>query len=71
LLSSPAIAIAVGFLMPIIIACTLGTTLHYFNWPRDAVFGYWLVSLCSASCSASGLISLAAGTWYYIRSKES
>lgn len=67
LVSSPAFAIVLGFPTPIIILITLSITTFYLHWFRDNECGIWYVAIATAA----GLISLAAGTWYFLKSRES
>jgi hypothetical protein len=67
LLSSPAIAIALGFIMPFLILFTISATNYFFNFPKENTIGYWSCSIFAVA----GLISLVAGTWHFLRSKES
>jgi ABC-type transport system involved in multi-copper enzyme maturation permease subunit len=67
LFQSTIAAIVFGLLPAIPIANTLTLTREYLHWPDSNIaFLCWYVALTSAV----GLISLVAGTWYFIRSKE-
>ena len=67
LLPSSISAIVFGFLSPAVISCILSASTHYFHWPKPSEFGHWTIALDIAV----GLISLIAGTCYFLRSKES
>jgi ABC-type transport system involved in multi-copper enzyme maturation permease subunit len=68
LMTSPVAAIVFGFFPPFFIGCGLRITSFYLNWPRtDNEFTHWFI----AFITAAGLISLVAGTWHFIKSKES
>lgn len=67
LLSSTISAIVFGWLLPFFILCALSTCEYYFKWPGPHERDYWYLGLNVAV----GLSSLVAGTWYYLRSKES
>jgi ABC-type transport system involved in multi-copper enzyme maturation permease subunit len=66
LLPSAISAIVFGWLSPFFLLCILSICAYYFNWPSRLEFGYWFIGL-SVSL---GFISLVAGTWYFLRSKE-
>jgi ABC-type transport system involved in multi-copper enzyme maturation permease subunit len=67
LLSSSVNSIVLGLLPPIFIGITLSITSHFLHWPRIMEVPYWYIVFVTAA----GLISLMAGTWHFIRSKES
>jgi len=67
LFPSPVPAIVFGILSPICIFYGLSMTAFYFHWPVDSTIQYWY----TAFNITAGLISLVAGTWHFIRSKES
>jgi ABC-type transport system involved in multi-copper enzyme maturation permease subunit len=63
---SPISAIVFGVLSPFFIALALSLYRYYFNPSPRGLEHYWL-----ALNIMVGLISLVAGTWYFLRSKES
>ncbi len=67
LLSSPAISIALGLLSPFIIGISLAGSLYVFHLLSEDMYGVLFIALNIVV----GLISLIAGTWYFVRSKES
>ena len=71
LLSSPAIAIVLGFITPFFIGSSIVGILYLFNCkqfePDSNVFKLVYI----VSCGIVGLLSLIAGTWHFLRSKES
>jgi ABC-type transport system involved in multi-copper enzyme maturation permease subunit len=67
LITNSVAAIVFGLLPPGIIACGLSITSEYLHWPRNEAYPYWY----TAFVAAAGLISLIAGTWHFIMSKES
>jgi ABC-type transport system involved in multi-copper enzyme maturation permease subunit len=67
LLTNPVAAIVFGLCPPLFIGCVLGYTSEYLHWPRIIEVPYWYIVFVTAA----GLISLVAGTWHFIRSKES
>ncbi len=67
LLPSTISAIVFGLLAPFFNACILIAIHYYFNWLSPFEFAYWFLALDIAV----GLISLVAGTWYFLKSKES
>ena len=66
LLTSPVAAIVFGLFPPLFIVSGLGITSFYLNWPGNNE-EYWYIVFVTAA----GLISLVAGTWHFLRSKES
>ena len=66
LLSGPVAAIVFGLFPPLFIVSGLGITSFYLNWPGNNE-EYWYIVFVTAA----GLISLVAGTWHFLRSKES
>jgi ABC-type transport system involved in multi-copper enzyme maturation permease subunit len=67
MLTSAVPSIVLGFLMPVIIGLILNVTHEYLHWPDNKSYTYWYIGVASAL----GLISLAAGTWCFLRRKES
>jgi ABC-type transport system involved in multi-copper enzyme maturation permease subunit len=68
LLTSPVAAIVFGFFPLFFIGCGLRITSFLLKWPiNDIAFTNWYI----AFITAAGLISLVAGTWHFLRSKES
>lgn len=66
--SSSVVSIVFGLLPPMFIGFTLGMSCRYFKWPHDNIeLPFWYIAINFVT----GLLSLVAGTWYFIRSKES
>jgi hypothetical protein len=59
--------IVLGFLVPVIIGLILNMTNYYLHWPDNNSYLYWYIGFSTAT----GLISLVAGTWCFLRRKES
>src|SRR3972149_2123381 len=67
LLSSPVYAIVFGTIMPFLIIFALALSAYFFNWSEMEYLWIWYITICSGL----GILSLLAGTWHFIRSKES
>ncbi len=67
LLSSSVAAIVFGLLPPFFIIAALGFINYHLKLPSDNAIPYWYIALNIAT----SLISLVAGTWYFLKSKES
>jgi len=65
--SSSAISIVSGFIVPFVILYTLLVIAYLSKWELKNTDGRWYF----VTIAVVGLISLVAGTWYFIRSKES
>jgi hypothetical protein len=67
MLMSAVVSIVLGLLPPIILGIAFSVTIRFFHWPDECAFPYWYI----AFVTATGLISLVAGTWCFLRRKES
>jgi len=66
-LTSPVLAVTLGCAVPLSALGVLSISARATGWPDDFVFGAWHVAICSGV----GVLALVAGTWHYLRSRES
>jgi ABC-type transport system involved in multi-copper enzyme maturation permease subunit len=71
LLSSPAAAIVLGFITPFFIGCSVSGILFLFKYQQFEPDSIVFKQVFIVSCGIAGLLSLIAGTWHFLRSKES